>query len=58
MVASEETSTTYMFNVTFATLTDLHPSYNYSIQVAAVTTQTGPFSENVVARTEDDGTLK
>ena len=57
MTSSQETSTTFRVNgtSTSATLTNLHPSYIYSIQVAAVTTQTGPFSEAVIATTNDDG---
>ena len=36
---------------------DLHPSYDYSIEVAAVTTGTGPYSTALMVRTSDDGKL-
>lgn len=57
MVMVEQTRTTFTLNVTstFITIPNLHPSYNYSIEVAAVTVNTGPFSRSLSVTTPDDG---
>ena len=38
-------------------LPDLHPYYNYSLQIAAVTVSQGPFSDAQVFTTLEDGEL-
>ena len=38
-------------------LNNLHPAYDYQIQVAAVTVSTGPFSSAVTTSTAEDGML-
>ena len=59
MIIAQEASTTLTLNVnsTSTTVSNLHPSYNYSIEIAAVTTSTGPFSGQVSVKTHDDGEL-
>lgn len=57
-VVVEQTRSSYTLNVTSTstTLPNLHPSYNYSIQVAAATAvHTGPFSRAIAIKTPDDG---
>ena len=58
-VAISETKTSFSVNATTAAavnLTELHPYYGYSIQVAAVTSQgAGPLSDPVSITTPEDG---
>ena len=39
----------------WALITDLHPYYNYSFQLAAVTISQGPFSDSQIFTTLEDG---
>lgn len=57
LVAVQESFTTFTLNVssTSTTISNLHPSYNYSIEIAAVTTNIGPFSRPVTVKTLDNG---
>lgn len=59
MVTVEQTHFTFTLNVTSTSISipDLHPSYSYSIEVAAVTINVGPFSEPLIVTTPDDGEL-
>ena len=52
-----QTSIASQFNSTLESLTlnNLHPAYDYQIQVAAVTVSTGPFSTAVTTTTAEDG---
>ena len=52
----EQTGVSLSFNTTITSLTimDLHPAYNYSLQVAAVTIGMGPFSSITSIITPDD----
>ena len=49
------------FNVsselTDAIISNLHPAYNYSCQVSAVTVEIGVFSGNITLKTEEAGKL-
>lgn len=57
ITAQDSTTLTMNVNSTSATVSNLHPSYNYSIEIAAVTTSVGPFSGAVSVKTHDDGEL-
>ncbi len=59
MIMVQQTRTSLTLNSSSPTLTvpGLHPSYDYSIEVAAVTIGAGPFSSPVAITTPDDGEL-
>ncbi len=60
MVMVEQTHATFTLNVTSTStiIPNVHPSYNYSIKVAAATTvNTGPFSRPLTIKTPDDGEM-
>ena len=56
-VLEQQTSSSFTLVSTVAAITvsDLHPSYDYTVQVAAVTVGTGPFSDMVTTTTLEDG---
>ena len=55
MVRQTLTSLSLNATSTSLTLSDLHPAYDYSIEVAAVTIGVGPFSAAISVTTPDDG---
>ena len=57
VVVAAQTRSTITLNVSSnsTSIPDLHPSYSYSIEVAAVTVSVGPFSRSVSFTTPDDG---
>ena len=57
VVVAAQTRSTITLNVSSnsTSIPDLHPSYSYSIEVAAVTISVGPFSRSVSITTPDDG---
>lgn len=57
VVLAQQNRTTFTLNATSTSVTipDLHPSYSYSIEVAAVTVGTGPFSSPLTVTTANDG---
>ena len=59
MVMVEQNHTSFTVNITSTStiIPGLHPSYHYSIGIAAVTTGTGPFSRSITVTTPDDGEL-
>jgi hypothetical protein len=59
MVMDHQTRTSSTLNATSTLISvpSLHPAYNYSIAVAAVTINTGPYSRSLVIITPDDGEL-
>lgn len=56
-VTDRETSTRLSFSVynVFKKVEGLHPFYTYDVQIAAVTTAAGPFSELFTVRTKETG---
>ncbi len=58
-VMVEQTLFNFTLNVnsTSVTIPNLHPAYNYSIYVAAMTTNIGPYSRPITVLTPDDGEL-
>lgn len=59
LVMVEQTHTSFTLNVTSTStiIPNLHPAYEYSIKVAAVTVNIGPFSMPLTITTTDDGEL-
>ena len=61
-ISISNTKTSFVVNATAAAplnITELHPYYDYSLRVAAVTSQgAGPFSEPVSITTPEDGEFK
>ena len=57
VVMVRQTLTSLSLNATSTSLTlpDLHPAYDYSIEVAAVTIGVGPLSAAISVTTPDDG---
>lgn len=57
VVMVAQTRSTFTLNITSnsTSISDLHPSYSYSVEVAAVTVNVGPFSQSVSITTPDDG---
>ncbi len=53
----QETLSALVLNATSTStmISNLHPSYNYSIEIAAVSTDVGPFSQASFVKTLDDG---
>ena len=57
MVMVQQTRTSLSLNSTSTSFTipNLHPAYDYSIEVAAVTNSVGPYTSAISIRTPDDG---
>ena len=57
MVMVQQTRTSISLNTTATSITipDLHPAYDHSIEVAAVTISVGPYSAAISLVTPDDG---
>ena len=55
MVMQTSASLSLSPNTTSLTIPNLHPAYNHSITVAAVTVSVGPYSRPVYVITPDDG---
>ena len=57
VVIVQQTQATLSLNTTSTSITipDLHPAYDHSIEVAAVTISVGPYSAAISLVTPDDG---
>lgn len=60
MVMVEQTHNSFTLNVTSTStiIPSLHPAYSHSIEVAAVTSNIGPYSMSLSVTTLDDGELR
>lgn len=59
MVMGQQTSASLSLNSNSTSLTipNLHPAFAYSIEVAAVTVNVGPYTSAVLVTTPDDGKI-
>ncbi len=57
MVMVQQTQASLSLNTTATSITipNLHPAYDYSVEVAAVTISVGPYSNTISLTTPDDG---